>query len=236
MLTRKTRVWVGQTDPAHSASLTPPLSSSRALSCDQCHRRHLQILAISGDFRRWHLGKQCTPLPSSSSTKWIWKSTPLRWDLGSISARVFAGSCRLWAHTPPDLLPVLAVRVCGGQGVCASPVEAPSAVLPVVLRWRLPQVAPGRPRGHCPAMPSRHAPGCLVSLLLSFSSPLLSSPATVTGRLAMTSMPSSQTFFCDAAFWCKLAVLDPVKYSCAWSCDDLLCLSFSVRVFSWQRC
>jgi hypothetical protein len=48
--------------------------------------------------------------------------------------------------------------------------------------------------------------------------------------------PSSQTWFCEAAYWCKLAVLDSVKCWCAWSCDDLLCLSFSVSVFNWQRC
>jgi hypothetical protein len=54
------------------------------------------------------------------------------------------------------------------QCVC-TPVEAPSAVLPVVPRWRLPSAAPGRPRGHCPAMPVRYAPGHLVSF--SYSSP-----------------------------------------------------------------
>jgi hypothetical protein len=109
---------------------------------------------------------------------------------------------------PPYRLRIhhLAGRLPGAR--CASPrwswcvctlVEAPSAVLPVVLRWRLPRIASGQPRGHCPAMASRHAPGRMVSVFQSSSSPLLSSSATVTGHLAMTSEPSSQTCFCDAA-------------------------------------
>jgi hypothetical protein len=77
--------------------------------------------------------------------------------------------------TSPNFFLAHAVHACGGLGVCASPVEAPSAVLPVVLWWSLPRVASGRPRGHCPAMPSRHAPGRMVSVFLFFYlSPLLS--------------------------------------------------------------
>jgi hypothetical protein len=41
--------------------------------------------------------------------------------------------------TSSDLFSVLAMRVCGGRGVCASPVEAPSAMLPVLHDEDLPR-------------------------------------------------------------------------------------------------
>jgi hypothetical protein len=46
--------------------------------------------------------------------------------------------------------------------------------------------------------------------------------------------PSSQTWFCEAAYWCKYAVLDSISYCRAdqWcSCCD----QFSVRELFWQR-
>jgi hypothetical protein len=188
-----TRVWVSQTDLAHSLLAHSPLSFSRAppatdvAAAIACRSRPSPVTSAAVT---WAYDEP--PRPSSSSTKWIWNSSPLRWDRGSISARVLTDFCRLWAHSPPDLLSVLAMHSCSGPGVCASPVEAPSAVLPVVLWWRLPQVASGRPHGHCPAIPSRHTPGHTVSVFFFSSTPLLSSPAMVSGHLAMTSEPSSQ--------------------------------------------
>jgi hypothetical protein len=47
--------------------------------------------------------------------------------------------------------------------------KPPRWVLPVLQhhrRWRLPSAMPGRPRGHCLAMPARYAPGRLVSVVL----------------------------------------------------------------------
>jgi hypothetical protein len=118
------------------------------------------------------LGKMVASLPSSSSTKWIQKTSPLRWDPWLNPARVLPAPVASELDTLPDLFLVLAVRVCGGRGVCASPVEAPRCGAPGATWWKPSQVAPGRPRGHCPAMPSRHAPGCLVSAFLFLSNPL----------------------------------------------------------------
>jgi hypothetical protein len=70
-------------------------------------------------------------------------------------------------------------------------------VLPVCARWSHPRAASGRPRRHCPAMPSRRAPGrrwvwFLPPLTFFFFS----------GQLVKISVPSSQTLLCDAVSCC----------------------------------
>jgi hypothetical protein len=65
--------------------------------------------------------------------------------------------------------------------VCATPVEAPEVRCSRCCMVKPHQVAPGRPRGHYPAMPSRHAPGQLVSV--SSTSPTLSYLAAPAGHL-----------------------------------------------------
>jgi hypothetical protein len=108
-----------------------------------------------------------------------------------------AGSGRLQAQCLTGPLLVLAVQHRGGRGVCARRWKHPRSGAPGAAAVKTSPGSPQRPRGHCPAMPSRHAPGHLVSVLLSSSSSLLSSPAMVTGHLAMPSVLSSQTCFCQ---------------------------------------
>jgi hypothetical protein len=83
-------------------------------------------------------------------------------------------------------------------------------------RWSLPSATPGRPRGHCLAMPARYAPGHRVSVIfLYFLCPL--SLAMLSDQLVQNSEPSSQILLCAAA-WCKL---DSVNCDCAITCDKL---------------
>jgi hypothetical protein len=225
--------WSNQPSPHGSAHFSlPSLPSSGS---------HETLIALpppgdSGCLRRtpppppWAKCPSLRPLPPP----------PNRFDGRSLSEKIrgwiplgFSLPYRLRVHHLTGLLP-------GAR--CASPrwswcvctsVEAPSAVLPVVLRWSLPQVASGRPCGHCPTIPSRHAPGRMVSVFQSSSSPLLSSPTMVTGHLAMISEPSSQTCFYDAAIWCKLAMLSSVSCCHAWSVMFMLWL-FPCQWIFWQ--
>jgi hypothetical protein len=143
------------------------------------------------------LGGSLASAPSTSSTEWNRRPPPLRGDPWKDPARNFA------SLLPPSSIPrrLLPDACCASlrrsQCVC-TPVEAPSAVLPVHLDEVLPSAAPSRPRGHCLAMPARDAPGRLVSVIfLFYLCPL--SLATLSDQLVKNSEPSSQILLCAAA-------------------------------------
>jgi hypothetical protein len=152
---------LGRSNRPRPASASPSPRSHWRLDR---RRRRLAALANSGGFRRRHLGRNArlsTPyqlhqVESSAA------SSPRRsgWSLPSRSA--VSGHPRCGASPSWGLLRCLCLtgaRRLKRQGV----------MLLVWAWWRLPQAASGWPRRPCPAMPSRRAPGRLVSF--SFSSP-----------------------------------------------------------------
>jgi hypothetical protein len=181
------------------------------------------------------LGKMVATLSSSSSTKWIRKPSPLRWDLGLTQL----GFHRLLS--PPSSTPCRNFSWCP---LSASEVvmvaeqhrwKHPRWVL-LVLRcrhwWRPPRAMPGWPREHCLAMLARSAPGRLVSACLLLHLPF-SSLASVLGHLGW--VPSSLCWcysYCMLLAWCLLSV----KCGCAIACDDLAASWILYQCTLWQTC
>jgi hypothetical protein len=175
------------------------------------------------------LGKILSSASSSISTKSFRRPPPLRgdpwqdpaWDFASLSP-----PSSIPRRLPPDACCASSRR---SQCVC-TPVEAPSAVLPVVPRWRLPSAVPGRPRGHYPAMPAKYAPGRLVS----FSFPFLPS-ASLTGHglwpywsrsVSQAHRSHSVMLLLDASLWIGLIQL---VVSCLISDISTVLLSLSMN-------
>jgi hypothetical protein len=185
---------VNRPSPAPSLFPSRPRELWRTLN----RRRHRPTFPVSsGGRRRRRLGQNSRPnslylllqLESADA------SSPRRSVDGFPSVSAIAG--RLLLDASPNLLQVLAVRPLVVVKCVCTPVMRCSSV----PWWRLPWAASGRPRRHCPAMPSRQAPrrwwACLLPLYLSPSSPAMAS-----GHLVKASEPSSQTLFCDAVSWC----------------------------------
>jgi hypothetical protein len=122
------KLWVGQTDPDRPHFLSP-LSPMSSPANPNRHRCPLPILAISSALRCRHLGQNSRPLSSSSSTKWIRKSSPLRGDLESNFARVPSALIVSNLDASPNSFPVLVVLLRGGRGVCARQWKCRDAVL-----------------------------------------------------------------------------------------------------------
>jgi hypothetical protein len=148
----------GSVKPTQSTrlALTLPLSRSRASLW-----RTLVASPPPGDSGR--LRRVLPPRPWASCSPSRPLSTPpsgfagrlLSEEIGLDPAREIA----LWRHWTRHLagcflVPTVLHR--GNHGVC---VHAGGVVLSVVPWWSLPLVASDRLRGHCPAMPSRQAPG-----------------------------------------------------------------------------
>jgi hypothetical protein len=177
------------------------------------------------------LGKMFSSAPSTCSTKRNRRTLPLWGDRIALPARDLPP-----LSTPMRCLTAGACWACWGcSSVCATRALAGGSArcgAPGASRWSLPLAAPGRPRGHCLAMPARYAPGRLVSVILPFFlCPL--SLATVSDHLVKISEPSSRILLCAAAAWCKLG---SVKCVCATACDELSTSQFLCQYTYWQKC
>jgi hypothetical protein len=156
------------------------------------------IPASSGGFRRRHLWQTKRPTAlyllhqvdskdASSPTRSLAKPRSGSTGFSRPRARCFVGSfrgarcvCLWWLWW-----------LCNAGG------STQGGVLLVLPRWSRPWVAPGRPRGHCPAMPSGYAPGRLVSAIISFSYLPLLRPQTL-ATPAMT----DRAKLIDSILWC----------------------------------
>jgi hypothetical protein len=104
------------------------------------------------------LGEMFSSAPSTCSTKRNHRPLPLRGDWVALPARDLP--------PPSTLMRCLAAGACWAcwwcSSACASRALAGGSArcgAPGASRWRLPSAAPGRPRGHCLAMPARYALG-----------------------------------------------------------------------------
>jgi hypothetical protein len=152
-ITQPNRYWVGQTDPVRPLALT-----SLPLPSPLLRPRSPPPLEDSGPLWRFLppsieanfcLHAACLP------TKWIWNPSPVRGDPLLYPTRVPALG-RAWAS------PRWRCALVGLVVTERHRWKHPHWVLPVLRRrhgWSPPQAAPGRPREHCLAMPTRYAPG-----------------------------------------------------------------------------
>jgi hypothetical protein len=155
------------TDPAQPHLLTSlsPVDPSGDLD----RRRRLAIPTSSGGLRRRHLERNTRPCILFNLHQLVLTaaSSPRRSVAGSHSGFCISVATELDTSPASPLTPAVLLR--GDLSVCVHAGGSTECGAPGGAAVRLPSAALGRPRGHCPAMPARHAPGRLVSF--SFSSP-----------------------------------------------------------------
>jgi hypothetical protein len=122
-LTQPVSIWVGQTDPDLPRILTSlPLSSPTNPSR---HRRRPAIPASSGSFRHRHPRQSKRPSALYLLHQVDWKDASSQTISWLFPTRVLPAPVASELDALHDSFVVLDVRVCGGGGVCAAPVEVP---------------------------------------------------------------------------------------------------------------